>query len=67
MKCPPNSSPQGDIYSNPSLNLKDNLSTNANPELTTRWVTLRPSRVLVDVYQNINYRLCIYISGHKWV
>ena len=55
MKCPPNSSPQGDIYSNPNLNLKDNLSTNANPELTTRWVMLRPSRALVDVYQNINY------------
>ena len=40
IKCPPNSSLQGDINGNPNPNLKDKLNTNSNPKVTTRWLTL---------------------------
>ena len=38
IKCPPDSSPAGAINRNPNPNLKDKLSTNANPKVTTRWL-----------------------------
>ena len=47
-KCPPNSSSQEDINSNPNPNLKNNPNTNVNPKVTTRWFMLR----LCDVHQN---------------
>ena len=49
IKCPSNSSPQGDINSSPNPNLKGNPNTNAQPEVTTRWFTLRLSGTLRDV------------------
>ena len=51
IKCPPpNYSPQGDMHSNPSCNLKNNSNTNAN--LTMKWFTLRLGRTLCNIYQN---------------
>ena len=52
IECPPNFSPQKDINSNPSPNLKDDPNTNINPKVTNRWFTLRLSRTLHGVYQN---------------
>ena len=52
IKCRPNSSPQGDINSNPNPNLKDKSNTNANPKVTTRRFTRRLSATLRDDYQN---------------
>ena len=41
IRCPPSSSPQGDINSNRNPNLKDKPNTNANPKVITSWFMLR--------------------------
>ena len=61
IKCPPNSSLQGDINSNPNPNLKDKLNTNANPKVTTRWLTLILD--LGDIFK-LSMHLIMCISGH---
>ena len=52
MKCPPNSSPQGDRNSNHNPNLKDNPNKTANPKVTTRWFKFRLSETLHYTYPN---------------
>ena len=52
IKCPPDSSPQGDQSNHPNRNLKDNPYTNADPKVTTRRFTLRLSGTIRDFYQN---------------
>ena len=66
MKCPSNSSPQGDRNSNPNPNLKDNQSKTANPKVTTRWFTFRLSGTLRYTYPNwawLELHLFLDISG----
>ena len=67
IECALNCSPQGDVNSNPTPNLKDNPNTNANPKVTTWWFTLRLSETLSgtlrDVDQNwacVQLRNCWY-------
>ena len=52
MKCPPNSSPQGDRNSDHNPNLKDNPNKTANPKVTTRWFKFRLSETLHYTYPN---------------
>ena len=52
MKCPPNSSPQGDRNSNLNPNLKGNPKKTANLKVTTRCFTFRLSGTLRYTYPN---------------